>query len=173
MGLGYQVDTATDLKECLDKLRRAVPDVLVLDLELRAGEAGQILHRLREEREFAGIRVAVVASVVPICFLHQLLVSPMIRYFAKPLRSEGLRDWIDSFRTDSHATTPQNKVKTIRPRTKDRSAEEPARNELDDNSHNRVLETVGKQNGRNAARSASKKGMRDSTRHRLHPVSHQ
>lgn len=153
MGLGYHVDTAGDTEECLEKLRRAAPDLLVLDLELPEGEAGQVLHRLREESELAGIAVAVVASVIPISALHQLLVSPIIHYFAKPLRKDGLREWIDCIWADSRATAQRNQVKTVRPHTRDRKVEEHSQDDLDEDPHKCVRETVGHRSGRNAGRS--------------------
>src|SRR5947209_8489515 len=46
---GYAVETASGGLECLDRLRRNSPDVLVLDRELPWGGGDGVLARLRED----------------------------------------------------------------------------------------------------------------------------
>jgi CheY-like chemotaxis protein len=47
--MGYVVETASKALECLERLRRNPPDVLVLDRELLWGGGDGVLARLREE----------------------------------------------------------------------------------------------------------------------------
>ena len=61
-GRGYDVETAADGLDCLEKLRRVAPAVLVLDRELRWGGADGVLAWLREEREGSGIVVLLTAA---------------------------------------------------------------------------------------------------------------
>jgi len=59
-GRGYDVETAANGLDCLEKLRRLTPAVCVLDQELQWGGADGVLAWLREER--AAPRVAVVLT---------------------------------------------------------------------------------------------------------------
>jgi DNA-binding response OmpR family regulator len=61
-GRGYDVETAADGLDCLEKLRRVAPAVLVLDRGLRWGGADGVLSWLREERAASGIAVMLTAT---------------------------------------------------------------------------------------------------------------
>ena len=60
-GRGYEVETAADGLDCLEKLRRVTPAVLVLDRGLRWGGADGVLACLREERATSGVSVVLTA----------------------------------------------------------------------------------------------------------------
>ena len=60
--MGYAAEACTDGLDCLAKLRRARPAVLVLDLELLWGGGDGVLAWLREESPAAGIPVLLTAS---------------------------------------------------------------------------------------------------------------
>ena len=57
MERGYTVETSNDGLDCLRKLRRGIPDVLVLDLDLHWGGGEGVLAWLREESPTHGIPV--------------------------------------------------------------------------------------------------------------------
>jgi DNA-binding response OmpR family regulator len=59
---GYDVETAADGLDCLEKLRRHQPAVLVLDRELRWGGADGVLACLREENATSWVSVVLTAT---------------------------------------------------------------------------------------------------------------
>jgi chemosensory pili system protein ChpA (sensor histidine kinase/response regulator) len=59
---GYEVETASDGLECLNKLRQMMPAVLVLDRELRWGGGDGVLACLREERATHGVSVILMVT---------------------------------------------------------------------------------------------------------------
>jgi DNA-binding response OmpR family regulator len=61
-GRGYDLETAADGLDCLEKLRRVTPAVLVLDRGLRWGGADGVLAWLREERAASGIAVMLTST---------------------------------------------------------------------------------------------------------------
>ena len=76
---GYEVETCSDGLDCLKKLRRATPGVLVLDLELRWGGDG-ILAWLREKNPTHGIPVILAARAgCPQTFLS-FIEPPVVDY---------------------------------------------------------------------------------------------
>jgi CheY-like chemotaxis protein len=61
-GRGYHVETADDGLDCLEKLRRLAPVVLVLDRELRWGGVDGVLACLREESAGSGVSVVLTTT---------------------------------------------------------------------------------------------------------------
>ena len=61
-GRGYDVETATDGLDCLEKLRRLTPAVCVLARELRWGGADGVLACLREESAGSGVSVVLTTT---------------------------------------------------------------------------------------------------------------
>ncbi len=59
---GFAVETASDGLECLAKLRRMAPTVLILDRELRWGGGDGVLDWLREERGTSAIPVVLTTA---------------------------------------------------------------------------------------------------------------
>jgi CheY-like chemotaxis protein len=64
-GRGYDVETAVDGLDCLEKLRRLAPAVCVLDRELHWGGADGVIAWLREERATPGVSVPPVVTILP------------------------------------------------------------------------------------------------------------
>ena len=93
--LGFEVETATDGLDCLNKLRRRTPGVLVLDLTLRWGGADGVLAWLGEEgRESA---VILTGDESPRSVTERLLASPsVVAYFCKPLQLPVLLEVVRS-----------------------------------------------------------------------------
>ncbi len=59
---GYEVDTAKDGLEALDKLKHHPYDLVVTDLEMPVMDGFTLTTRLREEQQFRGIPVVIVTS---------------------------------------------------------------------------------------------------------------
>ena len=105
--LGCEVETATDGLDCLEKLRRQAPGVLVLDLALRWGGADGVLAWLREEgRESVVILTGDDPSQA---VTDRLLACPrVVAYFRKPIQISALQEVIRSavVRQVCHARGP-------------------------------------------------------------------
>ncbi|MBU5690059.1 MAG: response regulator [Candidatus Aenigmatarchaeota archaeon] len=54
---GFQVDTASDGKECLNKLKTVKPDLIVLDMMMPGMTGKDVLEKIRENPETKKIKV--------------------------------------------------------------------------------------------------------------------
>lgn len=92
---GFAVRSASDGLDCLEKLRRRSPAVLVLDGELRWGGADGVLAWLREEESMSEVAVVLTGlaghSALGAADLH----PPVTRFLAKPF---GMRVLLDCVR---------------------------------------------------------------------------
>ncbi|HWH23011.1 MAG TPA: response regulator [Allosphingosinicella sp.] len=61
-GKGFDVDTAGDGEEALRKLERSRPDAIVLDAMMPIVDGYEVLRRLRENKETAGIPVLMLTA---------------------------------------------------------------------------------------------------------------
>ena len=89
-GRGYDVETAADGLDCLEKLRWLTPAVCVLDRELRWGGADGVLAWLREQRAGCGVSVLLTATAC-----HPLVVAvdigpPVVQFLPKPFMLTAL-----------------------------------------------------------------------------------
>ena len=92
---GYDVETAADGLDCLEKLRRLTPTVCVLDRELRWCGADGVLAWLREERATSGVSVVLTATA---CYPPDVAVDiepPVVQFLPKPF---GLAALLESVR---------------------------------------------------------------------------
>jgi len=105
---GYSVETASDGLDCLSKLRRIVPGLLVLDRDLDWGGSDGVLACLREEQDVPRVPVVMIAAALPIGILSQLLRPPVVRCFPKPLRMAALRDCLDYLINSAGCETRRN-----------------------------------------------------------------
>jgi DNA-binding response OmpR family regulator len=81
---GYDVETASDGLDCLAKLRRATPAVVVLDLKLRWGGSDGVLAWLREERATSGVAVILTATANNSLDASEVVAPPVIEFLLKP-----------------------------------------------------------------------------------------
>jgi DNA-binding response OmpR family regulator len=95
MHFGYQVDTALDGNECLSKLRRRQPDLLLLDWGLPGGGGEKVLSQLRGN-EGPHVPVVMMADMMPFNALSGLRKPPVVRCVTRPIRIAALCDCIDS-----------------------------------------------------------------------------
>jgi len=59
----YAVDTARDGVECLDKVRSAIPDLILLDLLMPKKDGFAVVRELRENPKYAKIPILILTSV--------------------------------------------------------------------------------------------------------------
>ena len=70
--LGFEIHTAVDGLECLSKLRRFLPDVLVLDLELLWGGGEGVLAIMRDDARLVRKRVILTSATASTHVLDRL-----------------------------------------------------------------------------------------------------
>jgi CheY-like chemotaxis protein len=83
-GLGFEIDTAADGLECLSKLRRLLPDILILDLELLWGGGNGVVGLLRKDTQLLRKRVVLSSTVASPHVLQNLAFLLGIRASMKP-----------------------------------------------------------------------------------------
>jgi DNA-binding response OmpR family regulator len=86
---GYEVETAAHGLDCLEKLRRKPPAVLVLDWELRWGGGDGVLAWLREEHaafEVPVVLMSTAGSSPALCDLR----PPVVQFLPKPFALAAL-----------------------------------------------------------------------------------
>ena len=94
-GRGYNVETAADGLDCLKKLRRVTPAVLVLDRGLRWGGADGVLAWLREGGATSEVSVVLTATAGNPPDVAGDIEPPVVAFLTKPL---GLAALLESVR---------------------------------------------------------------------------
>jgi len=97
----YQVETAGDGLECLNKLRKYLPSVVVLDLELLWGGGAGVLARMREDPTLRVIPVVLVGPMDDEGLAHHA-VPPVVGCLHKPLRVLELIRQVQEAETAGH-----------------------------------------------------------------------
>jgi DNA-binding response OmpR family regulator len=87
---GYDVETAADGLDCLEKLRRLAPAVCVLDRELPWGGADGVLALLREERATPGVAVVLTATAGHPADAAADVKPPVVQVLPKPFMLTAL-----------------------------------------------------------------------------------
>ena len=93
---GYAVETAQDGLDCLAKLRRAMPAVLVLDRELHWGGGDGVLAWLREQNAASELPVVLTTMGGYAADVAPDIKPPVVRFLPKPF---SLADLLDSVST--------------------------------------------------------------------------
>ena len=94
-GLGYEVETAADGLDCMEKVDRLRPDVLLLDLELRWGGGDGVLAWLREEA-VSGVTVVLTATAGSPADFAAHIKPPVIEFLPKPFSLAALQKTVHS-----------------------------------------------------------------------------
>jgi len=100
---GFRVATAADGLECLSRLRRFRPQVLVLEPELPMGGGDGVLALMHEDPSIALVPVVVVTAAKDQSVLARVLDFPVDAVQSKPLEpsrlAQGIRCVLDRRRT--------------------------------------------------------------------------
>ena len=91
---GYEVLTAFNGRECMEKLNVSKPDVIVLDVMMtRMGEGFDVSRDLRNSEQFKGIPIIMLTGVnqtVPFKFEPDPVWLPVDTFLEKPVKPERL-----------------------------------------------------------------------------------
>jgi DNA-binding NtrC family response regulator len=86
----YHVETAADGLECLEKLRQLMPEVLVLDRDLRWGGGDGVLALLREQSALARASVVLTATGCCPADVPEHIQTPVVKLLPKPFTLKAL-----------------------------------------------------------------------------------
>ncbi|MDD5136844.1 MAG: response regulator [Candidatus Omnitrophica bacterium] len=87
---GFEVISAKDVYEAVELVRKAKPDLLILDLMLPAGGGLTVLKNLRADREYAHIPVVVLTASHSPGYKEEVLKEGVQAYLEKPYDSPKL-----------------------------------------------------------------------------------
>ena len=107
-GHGFDVETAADGLDCLEKLRRLAPEVLVLDPELRWGGGDGLLARLREERATSGVSVVLTAMAGNPPDVAGDIEPPVVQFLPKPFSLAALLESVRGLMARTGREAPFN-----------------------------------------------------------------
>ena len=60
---GFSVDTAMDGEECLRKVEKNMPDLLILDLVLPQMDGWEVLSSIRRQEKFKDLKVIILSNL--------------------------------------------------------------------------------------------------------------
>jgi DNA-binding response OmpR family regulator len=95
-GQGCDVETASDGLDCLAKLRRGKPAVLVLDWELRWGGGDGVLAWLREQGATSGVPVVLMTTAGSPQHPAVFTAPPVVDHLRKPFALTALLESVRS-----------------------------------------------------------------------------
>jgi DNA-binding response OmpR family regulator len=81
---GYRVVSATDAISAISVARKEVPDLVILDLGLPAGDGFLVLERMRGLPDLAAIPVIVLSAREPTGNEERALKAGAVAFFQKP-----------------------------------------------------------------------------------------
>lgn len=81
---GYDVATASDGLDCLEKLSQATPDVLVLEWELPWGGGEGVLAYLREDHALDSVPVVLISKLIDPQQMANYIETPVVDILYKP-----------------------------------------------------------------------------------------
>jgi DNA-binding NtrC family response regulator len=91
---GYEVETASDGLDCLAKLRRGLPGVLVLDWELRWGGGDGVLAWLREQSPASELPVVLMSTGGYSTDVALEIKPPVVKFLPKPFTLSALLETV-------------------------------------------------------------------------------
>lgn len=97
----YDVETAADGLECVEKLRRLMPEVLLLDRDLRWGGSDGVLAWLREQCALARASVILTAMACHPAEVPKHLRSPVVKLLPKPFALTALLESVGAAVADN------------------------------------------------------------------------
>ena len=92
---GYGITTAADGNEALESVRRAVPDMVLLDLKLPDISGVEVLRRIREDH--GNVPVIILTGYPDSDMMQRALEYSPITLLAKPVKPAQILDTVRSF----------------------------------------------------------------------------
>ena len=89
---GFEVTTAVDGQDCLDKVKQVAPDVITLDIMMPRLDGWETASRLRADPETAGIKVVLLSARAQEADLERGSRLGVDAYLTKPFDPDELID---------------------------------------------------------------------------------
>jgi CheY-like chemotaxis protein len=87
---GFEVDTAVDGQDCLDKVKQVAPDVITLDIMMPRLDGWEAAGRLRADPDTAGIKVVLLSARAQEADLERGSRMGVDAYLTKPFDPDEL-----------------------------------------------------------------------------------
>jgi CheY-like chemotaxis protein len=87
---GFEVETAHDGQDCLDKVKKVAPDVVTLDIMMPRLDGWETATRLREDPETAALKVVLLSARAQEADLQRGSRIGVDAYLTKPLDPDEL-----------------------------------------------------------------------------------
>ena len=92
---GFTVHCASDGYQAVQKAHSLAPDLIVLDLQLPAGDGLSVLRKLRISKNTKSTHIVVLTGMTNELFKQSVLTEGVDAYLQKPYDSQVLLDTID------------------------------------------------------------------------------
>ncbi len=92
---GFTVHCASDGYQAVHKAHSLAPDLIVLDLQLPAGDGLSVLRKLRISKDTKKTHIVVLTGMTNELFKQSILTEGVDAYLQKPYDSQVLLDTID------------------------------------------------------------------------------
>ncbi len=94
---GYEVITAFDGLDALEKVRCDKPDLILLDIMMPVLDGFEVCKRLKENEETAAIPVVILSAAAHVESVNRGLKAGAKDYIVKPFEPETLLEKIEQF----------------------------------------------------------------------------
>jgi CheY-like chemotaxis protein len=102
---GFQVTTAADGREALQRIRETLPDLVLCDIQMPVLDGYAVVRALREDTRFATLPVIALTAFAMLGDKEKTLASGFDGYQSKPINSEALRAEINRLLEPGKPTT--------------------------------------------------------------------
>jgi DNA-binding response OmpR family regulator len=92
---GFTVECASDGYQAVQKAHKFAPDLIVLDLQLPAGDGLSVLRKLRISEKTRNTHIVVLTGMTNEMFKQSVLTEGVDAYLQKPYDSQVLLDTIN------------------------------------------------------------------------------
>lgn len=92
---GFTVHCASDGYQAVEKAHKTAPDLIVLDLQLPAGDGLSVLRKLRISENTKNTHIVILTGMTNEMFKQSVLAEGVDAYLQKPYDSQVLLDTID------------------------------------------------------------------------------
>ncbi len=94
---GYEVVTAFDGLDALEKVRTEKPDLILLDIMMPVLDGFEVCRRLKENEETAKIPILILSAAAHVESVNRGLKAGAKDYIVKPFEPEKLVEKIEQF----------------------------------------------------------------------------
>lgn len=92
----YVVEEAFDGRDAITRIREALPDLVLMDIQMPEMDGYEALHEIRANPDSAGVPVVAITAFAMLEDRQKAFEAGFDGYFAKPINIAALRSQIDS-----------------------------------------------------------------------------